>query len=85
MVVQAACRALYPSECNGDYTPTAVAVAGETLTYNVELYGPCTYPAGDTAVVTSPPPPVAATPSSAVTHVGTVSLVLAALAATLLF
>ena len=38
MVVQAACRALYPSECNGDYTPTAVAVAGETLTYNVELY-----------------------------------------------
>jgi hypothetical protein len=39
----------------------------------ISTYCPCTYPAGS------------ATPSSAVTHVGTVSLVLAALAATLLF
>jgi hypothetical protein len=63
VAVQAACRALYPTQCNGVYTPTEVKVAGQTLTYNVELYCPCTDPAGDDTVVLASPPPSPASPS----------------------
>jgi len=58
---QAACRALYPNECNGVTVATTVLVDGESLVYDVELYCPCTDPAAAAGVTPSTPNPTAGT------------------------